>query len=238
MYTRQVASQNVGGPSQQPRSKMSAKLILTSNPQRATDFIAKQENIELKNNPDVIFINESGESIKISQVRQLSQDILYRPLKEKHKSFILLNFDLATIPAQNAFLKSLEEPPEHIKFYLVAENLQNILPTVQSRCQIINLRSDNGKPSAEEVGVISGIYGEICDSSYGAKIDLAAQYKDRAEAEKLLFNLLKHIHTLNQAEPSKNQLANLRLISESLKALKANANVALTLERCFFGINS
>ena len=90
----------------------------------------------LENTPDCIRIKPDGNSIKIAQIRELQSDIIVKPHK-KYKIYIIDKSEKMTIEAQNALLKTLEEPPEYAIIILVANNKETLLPTIRSRCEII-----------------------------------------------------------------------------------------------------
>lgn len=78
-------------------------------------------------------------SIKIDQLRALLQQLALHPVEEGQRFVIIRDVDLMTIQAQNALLKSLEEPGEGTFFILTTANELAVLPTVLSRCQIQRL---------------------------------------------------------------------------------------------------
>lgn len=94
------------------------------------------ETDHLENAPDCIRIKPDGNSIKIAQIRNLQSDIIIKPHK-KYKIYIIDKSEKMTTEAQNALLKTLEEPPEYAIIILVANNKESLLPTIRSRCEII-----------------------------------------------------------------------------------------------------
>lgn len=90
----------------------------------------------LENTPDCIRIKPDGNSIKIAQIRNLQSDIVIKPHK-KYKIYIVDKAEKMTVEAQNALLKTLEEPPEYAIIILIANNKESLLPTIKSRCEII-----------------------------------------------------------------------------------------------------
>ncbi|MCC0628476.1 DNA polymerase III subunit delta' [Clostridioides sp. ES-S-0108-01] len=92
------------------------------------------ENLE--NSPDYVLIKPDGNSIKIAQIRNLQSDIVIRPHKE-YKIYIINNAEKMTVEAQNALLKTLEEPPNYAIIILVTNNKESLLETIKSRCDII-----------------------------------------------------------------------------------------------------
>ncbi|HBF4296137.1 TPA: DNA polymerase III subunit delta' [Clostridioides difficile] len=92
------------------------------------------ENLE--NSPDYVLIKPDGNSIKIAQIRNLQSDIVIRPHKD-YKIYIINNAEKMTVEAQNALLKTLDEPPNYAIIILVTNNKESLLETIKSRCDII-----------------------------------------------------------------------------------------------------
>lgn len=86
------------------------------------------------NHPDFIVIEPDGNSIKIEQIRELTNKIIEKPIVSEKKIYIINNAYLMTREAQNCLLKTLEEPPEFAIIILIVENEGNILNTIKSRC--------------------------------------------------------------------------------------------------------
>ena len=94
------------------------------------------ETPHLENAPDCIRVKPEGNSIKIAQIRNLQSDIVIKPHK-KYKIYIIDKAEKMTLEAQNALLKTLEEPPEYAIIILVTNNKEGLLPTIRSRCEIV-----------------------------------------------------------------------------------------------------
>lgn len=94
------------------------------------------ESDHIDNDPDYINIYPDGNSIKIAQIRNLQTDIIVKPHK-KYKIYIINQAESMTIEAQNALLKTLEEPPEYVIMILITNNKEALLDTIKSRCEII-----------------------------------------------------------------------------------------------------
>ena len=79
--------------------------------------------------PDVQFIAAEKNAIQIDQVRALQADAAVAPLEGRRKIFIIQEIERATLPAANALLKSLEEPPPQVILLLTATRRDQVLPT-------------------------------------------------------------------------------------------------------------
>ena len=102
--------------------------------QELSKILLETDNVD--NSPDYINIHPDGNSIKIAQIRKLQTDIIIKPHK-KYKIYIINQSDSMTVEAQNALLKTLEEPPEYAIIILITSNKGALLDTIKSRCEII-----------------------------------------------------------------------------------------------------
>ena len=91
-------------------------------------------SISLENNPDFTIIQPDGNTIKINQIREFTKKVYEKPIDSDKKVFIINDSELMTKEAQNALLKTLEEPPHYIVIILIAKNKDLFLPTIKSRC--------------------------------------------------------------------------------------------------------
>ena len=76
----------------------------------------------------------------VEQVRELRDNVRYAPTRGQYKIYIIDEVHMLTSAAFNALLKTLEEPPEHVKFIFATTEVQKVLPTILSRCQRFDLR--------------------------------------------------------------------------------------------------
>lgn len=119
-----------------------AKLILCENPnnENPCDKCYSCLTFENKNNPDVIFIESDKKTLGIDLIREeIIKEAYVKPFKSKYKIFIILKADTMTVQAQNSLLKIIENPPKHLKIFLLSENYNSLLPTILSRCIILKL---------------------------------------------------------------------------------------------------
>lgn len=94
------------------------------------------------NHPDIIYVShEKPASIGVEDIRdQLTGDIQIRPYNGKYKIYIINEAEKMTVQAQNAILKTIEEPPEYAVILLLTSNEQSFLDTIRSRCVVLNLK--------------------------------------------------------------------------------------------------
>lgn len=99
------------------------------------------------NQPDVIMVkHEKPGSISVDDIReQLNADIMIKPYNSSYKIYMIPEADLMTVQAQNALLKTLEEPPEYAVIFLLTENAESLLATIRSRCVMLKLRNIKDK---------------------------------------------------------------------------------------------
>jgi len=71
----------------------------------------------------------------VEQVRELRQNAIYRPARARFKIYIIDEVHMLSVPAFNALLKTLEEPPSHVKFIFATTEPNKVIATIQSRCQ-------------------------------------------------------------------------------------------------------
>ncbi len=88
---------------------------------------------------DVIEIDGASNN-SVDQIRDLRDDVRYAPTQGKYKVYIIDEVHMLSNQAFNALLKTLEEPPEHVKFVFATTDVQKVLPTILSRCQRFDLK--------------------------------------------------------------------------------------------------
>ncbi|MBT3320834.1 MAG: hypothetical protein HN392_00960 [Anaerolineae bacterium] len=88
---------------------------------------------------NVIQAEKEGGMLKVEQIRELRKSILLAPYQAKYKVILLLRFQEANPSAANALLKTLEEAPSKVILILTADNTEQLLPTIVSRCEVLRL---------------------------------------------------------------------------------------------------
>lgn len=109
---------------------------------RACSLIARQSHPDLS----IVEADMVGGNLQIDRVRDLQRVLALRPYEAQYRVAILRRFQEANGATQNALLKTLEEPGPQVVLILTVEDIDRILPTILSRCQVMNLR-----PLAHEI---------------------------------------------------------------------------------------
>lgn len=97
---------------------------------------------ETGNQPDIIWVkHEKPNVISVDEIRtQLVNDIDLKPYSSRYKIYIVPDSQMMNQQAQNALLKTLEEPPEYAIIMLLTNNIDKFLPTILSRCIVLNFK--------------------------------------------------------------------------------------------------
>jgi DNA polymerase-3 subunit gamma/tau len=104
---------------------------------------------------DVIEI-DGASNTSVEDVRQLRNNAIYRPARSRFKIYIIDEVHMISTSAFNALLKTLEEPPEHIKFIFATTEPNKVPITIQSRCQRFDFKPISKAKIAEQVQKILG----------------------------------------------------------------------------------
>lgn len=163
---------------------------------------------------------------KIEEIRELIK------LISLGVSVIITQAQNLTPEAQNALLKTLEEPPENVTIILLAEKESQLLPTVVSRCVISHLSNLSGLDSLKSTSQEQEIFSWMEDGNIQEGFAWAEKAaKDRKETISLLqkLQIIGHKKLLSGAIKAKK----LEQIIQTQKFLEANVNTRLALENLF-----
>ncbi|MCL2874674.1 MAG: AAA family ATPase [Defluviitaleaceae bacterium] len=158
------------------------------------------QTFESGNNPDIISVRPAGKSIGVDEVReQIALKMRSKPYSGKYKIFVIENADKLTVAAQNALLKTIEEPEDYGIFLLVCKNYNLFLPTIISRAIVLNvhpLPSDIILSYLIKNNIASEEEGEIFASYSEGSIGKAAALAADEEFKDLRTNFLKILETV------------------------------------------
>lgn len=115
---------------------------------------------------------DAATNTKVDEMRQLLENAVYAPTRGRFKVYVIDEVHMLSNAAFNSMLKTLEEPPEHIKFILATTDPQKIPVTVLSRCLQFNLKQ---MPQSAIVGHLQRIMGEEGVKTETAALRLVAQ---------------------------------------------------------------
>lgn len=96
---------------------------------------------ETNNHPDIINVTHDKVSVSVDDIRvKVNQDIGIKPYSGRYKVYLIDDGDKMTEQAQNALLKTIEEPPTYAVILIMAENAEKLLPTILSRCVMLDMK--------------------------------------------------------------------------------------------------
>jgi len=101
------------------------------------------KQIEAMQHADLTVIQAESEGgiLKVDQIREARRTLTFKPYQSKYRVAIFLRFQEANDNAANALLKTLEEAPSYAVLILTADNPEQLLPTIVSRCEVLRLRA-------------------------------------------------------------------------------------------------
>ncbi|MCL2047611.1 MAG: hypothetical protein FWG87_02680 [Defluviitaleaceae bacterium] len=188
---------------------------------------------ESGNHPDTFFINSTKQKgIGVDEVReQIVMPMAVKPFKYKYKVFIIQ--DPLTPQAQNALLKTIEEPAPYGVFLFLATNTHGFLPTILSRCVVKRTRGEfsgdaDFEPLAQEIMQIL----ETADLPQA----FALYKKIEALEKEQLKNFLDTLYVAygKKIRDTQEHLNAPKIISDTKRILSQNGNAQLALELMFF----
>lgn len=220
-----------------PDSSVSILLIIPegiSHRQAATAFLEAHNQ-----NSQAIFFNPEEETVKIETVRTMLRHSGFARAAGEPQTLVLEAVDTATVPAQNALLKIVEEPPAHTSILLTARPGHRLLPTLLSRCREIIWTEttpvfEEATPADIQTSVqtLQEFMLHPDQTPYSHLIDLAESLKDLTTARTVLQRVIREATNTHPSLQSRS----IAHLLHALDSLEKNGNVRLVLEHYFFGI--
>ncbi len=228
---------------------MHSFIIVSKNPKTAIDYavsLCKKNQID-KFDIDILTFEKA---VGIEDVRNIQKKLFLKPIKSKTKAVILEGSNGFTIEAQNALLKLLEEPPANTIVYTISTNKELLLPTILSRCKIIDLKDMSFKLSKQEITQYLNVLISLPEKSVGEKLKLAQDITKNKDdvipwlermvlvtRQQLLETYNKKLSTLNSQLSTPQYLNLLISFQKTHTILKTtNVNQRLTLENLFLNL--
>lgn len=159
------------------------------------------------NHPDVVYVTHEKESVGVDDIRrQLNADVAVRPYSSAYKVYIVDEAERMTVQAQNALLKTLEEPPAYVVILLLTTRTDAFLPTILSRCITLKLKPLYDAAIREYLTdklQVGKAEADICTAfargNLGRAIALASS-EDFARLRRSVTSLLRTIHSMDIAQ--------------------------------------
>lgn len=183
--------------------------------------------------PDLTIIEPVKDTISINQIRELQYQVNLKPMESKKKFYIIDQADKMTLEAENCLLKTIEEPPGEVIIILICNHPDYLLPTIVSRCQLLNFNTLSTINLKEVISTQNQIELEadrielICrlaEGSVGKALKLISQKEFLRKREKII-NLLSYISPQRYDLQSFNQLK--EILSGDTDQLEAVLEVIL-----------
>ncbi len=159
------------------------------------------------NHPDIIYVTHEKASLGVDEIRiQVNNDIQIKPFTSPYKIYIIDDGEKMTEQAQNALLKTMEEPPEYVVIMILTDNVNRLLSTIQSRSVILNLKAvstDAIKTFLMEKKQIPDYLAEISAQFSRGNVGLAIKYstsEDFIQSKEMVLHVLKHIDEMELHE--------------------------------------
>ena len=160
------------------------------------------------NQPDIIYVShEKPNTIGVDDIRtQINNDIVIKPYSSRYKVYIVDEAEKMNQQAQNALLKTIEEPPAYAVILLLTTNAESFLPTILSRCVTLNLKAvpdEKIKKFLMAHYQIPDYQADVCvafaQGNVGKAIQLAAS-DDFNELKASALQLIKRLHDIDLYE--------------------------------------
>lgn len=208
--------------------------------EKIEELICKlDDNLIKEDHPDRFTIKKEGDkkSIGISEVRKLVSFLTTKPYSSKYKVVVIYSAEKLTIQAQNALLKTLEEPPFFAIIILSAKTEQSLLPTVLSRCR--KIKADGGRADLFEDNKDFVHFSEILNFGVGERLSQAEKISKKDDD--FIIDLMEFWIREERFEMTQNdrveKYKNIELILKFLDDIEnTNVNKRLALETLFMNV--
>lgn len=125
---------------------------------------------------------KAKQSIGIAQIKELQKNLYQKPHSSPYKAIVISSAETLTTEAQNALLKTLEEPPEHALIFLLASTKEGFLPTILSRCKVITLHEEQETLSEKDKEAYQKVLQDLPTYGVGERLKIAQDVTKNKEA--------------------------------------------------------
>lgn len=211
---------------------------------QSEDYTSHTEKILKPFSIDPLDIKEMDVEVggNITEVRKIIHSVSLKPYKSSHKAIIIHSAQLLSPEAQNALLKTLEEPPLDTLIILTTPDRELLLPTIQSRCVIVEDQTQEEKLTDKEIEKYYAEFLTMFKAPIGEKMAIAqSKSKSKEDAQKWIkhvtFALQKKLETgvTEEKDPKvlKNTAKALSVLSQCYIQLGTSINTRMLLEHTF-----
>lgn len=204
---------------------MNSYIVIKSNHIQVSEIIQQTPVLKhQKTGPDFLVIDQDTK-IGIEESRNIKRFLSTQPLVSSGKTVLINNAEYLTHEAQNALLKTLEEPPLASTIVLATYNQFKLLPTIINRCKLIYLsRSSDQYPH-------SNIVQDMKSLSVGERLAYLDTFStDKSKIAQLLTELISYFRYTLHHHPSKKALYNLKLTLYVQKLVNTHVNSRLVID--------
>jgi len=197
--------------------------------EKASQIVKKYKLDINKFSPDILIV-KSEKLVGIEEIRKIKSYIFKKAFQSKIKVVILLQAETMTLQAQNSFLKTLEEPAANSLIILLSPGKDLLLETIQSRCQLINLKPKKIEPKKDNQPM-GKIFKNIIKAKLGERLKLIEPHSlNREEGISFCLNMINYLRNNKNDFSNRKRLKYLKEFEKSLKFLNYNLNVKLVLD--------
>lgn len=188
--------------------------------------------IDSGTSPDLISIKPDGREIKVNQVLEMMERFETLPSVSKYNMYIVENADKLNASSANKILKFLEEPEEHIVGFYITDNVQAILPTIKSRCEVytynfeINNILDLLNINEEQFAMFETAIELVEKLNDDTKFKLMVESKKISSKERsdieVIIKLIRQMYIIKYQSLMYNKYQDLDFIERILKAIQTD----------------
>ncbi len=184
-----------------------------------------------RNHPDILYVeHEKPNVISVDNIRQqINGDIAIKPYSGAHKIYIVDEAEKMNVQAQNALLKTLEEPPEYAVILLLTTRVEAMLQTILSRCVVLNTRpvhEDMIKEYLMRRVQVPDYRAAICASFARGNVGRAAELASNEQFDHMKSSVIGTMKNISDMEIN-------RIAAETKKIVEEKFDVDDYLDLCF-----
>ena len=186
--------------------------------------------VQNKTHIDITYFGQEGESVKKDEIRELLEDAVVKPFEAEHKFLVITSGEKLSEMVQNLLLKTLEDLPSFVTVIILTKSLVKILPTIRSRCQVVQLIPLEKKDVIMLLGSSEKAL-HLADVADGS-LDFALKYANKIEEfdrdYKFALTLVTRFSNSGESVEKANYLINKKdKINECIKIIQAVLYLAL-----------